>query len=274
MVPQDEVDQVEGRTWYIPLHAVYHPKKTTLRVVFDCGAIYQGVSLNTELLQGPDLTNSLVGVLLRFCQEPIAIMADIKSMFHQVRVSKSNVNFLRFLWWPEGDTEQSPIDHCMLVHLFGAVSTPSCASFALRRTAEDNSHFRPQVTNAVMHHFYVDDCLVSLPTTSEAMQLRSDLVDLCSLGGFHLTKWVSNSRTVLSAIEEEQRGKNIRSLDLDKDKLPVDHALGLQWNIEDDTFRFTITLNEKFHTHRGILSMVSSVFDPLGILAPLTLPAK
>ncbi|XP_026077821.1 advillin-like [Carassius auratus] len=115
---------------------------------------------------------------------------------------------------------------------------------------------------------------VSLPTAQEAVQLRSDLVDLCSLGGFQLTKWVSNSRTVLSAIEEEKRGDNIRSLDLDKDKLPVDHALGLQWNVEDDTFRFTIILNEKPHTRRGILSMVSSVFDPLGLLAPLTLPAK
>lgn len=153
VVPQEEVDQVEGRTWYIPHHAVYHPKKNTLRVVFDCGATYQGVSLNTELLQGPDLTNSMVGVLLRFCQEPIAMMADIKSMFHQVRVSKSDVNYLRFLWWPEGDIEQSPIDHRMLVHLFGAVSSPSCASFALRRTAEDNSCFRPLVTNTVMHNF-------------------------------------------------------------------------------------------------------------------------
>ncbi len=57
VVPQEEVDQVEGRTWYIPHHAVYHPKKKALRVVFDCGAAYQGVSLNTELLQGPDLTN-------------------------------------------------------------------------------------------------------------------------------------------------------------------------------------------------------------------------
>lgn len=118
VVPQEEVDQVEGRTWYIPHHAVYHPKKNTLRVVFDCGATYQGVSLNTELLQGPDLTNSMVGVLLRFCQEPIAMMADITSMFHQVRVSKSDVNFLRFLWWPEGDIEQSPTDHRMLEDTF------------------------------------------------------------------------------------------------------------------------------------------------------------
>ncbi len=100
------------------------------------------------------------------------------------------------------------------------------------------------------------------------------LVDLCNMGGFQLTKWVSNSRTVLSSIEEEQRGKDIRSLDLDNDKLPTEHALGLQWNVEDDTFRFNIAVTEKPHTRRGILSMVSSVFDPLGILAPLTLPVK
>ncbi len=126
----------------------------------------------------------------------------------------------------------------------------------------------------MIQNFYVDDCLVSVPTVQEAVQLRSDLVDLCNMGGFQLTKWVSNSRTVLSSIEEEQRGKDIRSLDLDNDKLPTEHALGLQWNVEDDTFRFNIAVTEKPHTRRGILSMVSSVFDPLGILAPLTLPVK
>ncbi len=133
---------------------------------------------------------------------------------------------------------------------------------------------RPQVTETVIHNFYVDDCLVSVPTVQEAVQLRSDLVDLCDMGGFQLTKWVSNSRTVLSSIEEEQRGKDIRSLDLDNDKLLTEHALGLQWNVEYDTFRFNITVIENPHTRRGMLSMVSSVFDPLGILAPLTLPVK
>lgn len=274
VVPQEELDGDEGRIWYLPHHGVYHPKKNTLRVVFDCGTVYQGMSLNSELLQGPDLTNSLVGVLLRFRQEPIALMADIKSMFHQVRVSKSDIDFLRFLWWPDGSIEQDPVDHRMLVHLFGAVSSPSCASFALRRTAKDNPHIRSQVTDTIMNNFYVDDCLSSLPTVQDAVQLISDLMELCSKGGFQLTKWVSNNRAVLSSIKEEERGKHIRSLDLDKDQLPIDRALGLQWSVEDDTFRFDIVVPEKPHTQRGILSMVSSVYDPLGILAPLTLPAK
>ncbi len=56
-VPEEELDRTDGRVWYIPHHGVYHPTKRKIRVVFDCGARYQGTSLNTQLLQGPDLTS-------------------------------------------------------------------------------------------------------------------------------------------------------------------------------------------------------------------------
>jgi len=104
MVPADQLEQSDGKVWYIPHHGVYHPRKGKLRVVFNCGAIYEGTSLNCQLLQGPDLTNTLIGVLIRFRQEPIAVMADIQAMFHQVHFSEGYINFLRFLWWPNGDT--------------------------------------------------------------------------------------------------------------------------------------------------------------------------
>lgn len=80
---------------------------------------------------------------------------------------------LRLLWWPNGDTEHEPVDYRMLVHIFGAVSSPSCASFALRRTAEDNLHIRSQVTDTIKQNFYVDDCLKSVPIVEEAVDLRS-----------------------------------------------------------------------------------------------------
>lgn len=84
-VPQ-ELDRNDNRVWYVPHHGVYHPKKQKIRVVFDCTATFQNVSLNGQLLQGPDLTNTLIGVLLRFHEESVAVMADIESMFYQVRV--------------------------------------------------------------------------------------------------------------------------------------------------------------------------------------------
>ena len=63
-----------GKTWYIPHHGIYHPEKPgKLRVVFDCSAKYKGICLNDILLQGPDTTNNLVGLLLRFCRESTAV---------------------------------------------------------------------------------------------------------------------------------------------------------------------------------------------------------
>ncbi|XP_077867683.1 uncharacterized protein LOC144357010, partial [Saccoglossus kowalevskii] len=92
-------------------HGIYHPQKKKLRVVFDCGAVYSGTSLNKELLQGPDLTNSLLGVLIRFRQEAVALMAIIEGMFSQVTMPKNFQNFQRFLWWPEGDFHQPAVEY-------------------------------------------------------------------------------------------------------------------------------------------------------------------
>lgn len=117
---------------------VYHPKKRKLQVVFDCMASYQDTSLNKELLQGPDLTNTLVGVLLRFHEEPVALMADIESMFYQVNVPERDADLLRFLWWPDGKLDEPMKEYRMMVHLFGATSSPSVTSYALRRTTEDH----------------------------------------------------------------------------------------------------------------------------------------
>lgn len=65
-------------------------------------------------------------------------MADIEGIFYQVKVAPEDVDFLRSLWWPRGDISQPLAEYQMLVHLFGAVSSPSCANYALKKTAEDN----------------------------------------------------------------------------------------------------------------------------------------
>ena len=108
-----------GRVWYLPHHGVTHPvKNDKLRVVFDCAFQCEGTSLNDELLQGPDLTKSLTAVLIRFRKESVAFMADIEGMFLQVKVPEIQRDFLRFLWWPDGDIHTEPKEYRMTVHLF------------------------------------------------------------------------------------------------------------------------------------------------------------
>lgn len=123
-VPDNDLKTSEGKVWYIPHHGVYHPKKPEkIRVVFDYRAKYNGVSLNDKLLQGPNLTNSLIGVLSHFRQERIAFMADIEQMFYQVQVPVHHRDFLRFLWWPNGDLDTDLKEFQMNVHLFQAAPT-------------------------------------------------------------------------------------------------------------------------------------------------------
>ncbi|KAL4009002.1 hypothetical protein ACER0C_002854 [Sarotherodon galilaeus] len=268
-VPVAELERSDGKLWYIPHHGVYHPTKGKMRVVFDCAASFQGVSLNAQLLSGPDLTNGLVGVLTRFRKEPIVLMSDIEAMFHQVHVPEEDADLLRFLWWPSGDFNQSMQEYRMGVHLFGATSSPSCANYALRKCAEDNkAYFSQQVTDTILYSFYVDDCLASICSEEKAINLYSGLRDICAKGGFHLTKWISNSRSVLAVIPEEERANEVKDLDLDCDLLPVERALGVRWCLQSDAFKFCISIPNRPLTRRGILSTVSSFYDPLGFLAP------
>ena len=89
-----------------------------------------------------------------------------------------------------------------------------------------------------------------------------------------MMKFTSNSAEVLKQIPVERRGKHARSLDLDRDKLSPEKALGMKWSVERDTFQFEFKEGRQAVTRRGILSVVSSIFDPLGMVAPVTLAGK
>ena len=85
-VPDKEVPTLKP-IWYLPHHAVWHPRKPSEpKVVFDCASKSAVVSLNNQLLQGPENTSSLIGVILRFRVNSIAVAADVKRMFHRVFV--------------------------------------------------------------------------------------------------------------------------------------------------------------------------------------------
>lgn len=85
--------QPNEECWYLPIFGVYHPKKPSqLRVVFDSSAKLENTSLYDVLLCGPDLTNSLVGVLLRFLKDAIGVVADIDQMFLGFIVAEEEMN--------------------------------------------------------------------------------------------------------------------------------------------------------------------------------------
>ena len=107
-----------------------------------------------------------------------------------------------------------------------------------------------------------------------AINRMHNVIDACAHGGFHLTKLTSNDRRVLETIPTEERTKELRSLDLNHHCIPVERALGVHWHVESDKFGFRVTIKNKPLTRRGILSTIGSIYDPLGIAAPVLLPGK
>ncbi|XP_033111195.1 uncharacterized protein LOC117112235 [Anneissia japonica] len=163
----------------------------------------------------------------------------------------------------------------MTVHLFGGVWSPSCANFALRRTIEYNaSEFHPKVLQTVKTNFYVDDCLKSVPSADEAVYLVHQLKELLLRGGFRLNKWIFNCTEVIYSLLEEEWTKGLKCLNMNFDNLPCERALGMLWNVELDQFQFNIQVEPKPMTRRGLLSIVSFVYDLLGYTGPYVLRAK
>ena len=138
----------------MPYH--FTAESTKFRVIFNYNARCSVVSLNDVLLQGPNVANTVIGVLLRFRQHSIAAVADIKGMFSQVLVEKEDRDALR-LWFAESDLEKSVEEFRMWCHVFGEKSSPCCAAFALKRVAEDK-HTRAdeETIQTVVSDIYVD----------------------------------------------------------------------------------------------------------------------
>ena len=142
----------------------------------------------------------------------------------------------------------------MCVHVFCGTFSPGCCNYALRKTAVDNaSDFKVGAAETLMKNFYLDS----------AIQLIQDVKNICQRGGFNLTK----------SVPENHRKDGAKNRDVDG-KLPEASVLGICWDIERDTFKFQIDLKEKRVTQRGMLSIVSSIYDPLGFVAPFILRGK
>ena len=167
-------------------------------------------------------------------------------MFHQVFVHPSQCNALRFLWWPQGNLKVEPVPHQMLVHIFGVTSSPICAAFCLRQIVLNfGKQYDPFTSEIVDHNFYVDDCLVSVDTASQAIAVVEQLTLLLRQGGFRLTKWLTNDETVLEAIPLSERSKTLEGHDLDCSF--SNRVLGVKWNFKMTYFSFLLNFPSLYH---------------------------
>ncbi|XP_053381914.1 uncharacterized protein LOC128549337 [Mercenaria mercenaria] len=260
--------------WYLPVFGVFHPKKPDqIRAVFDSSAQFQGVSLNSVLLSGPDLINNLVGVLMRFRTELVPAIADIEQMFYCFSVEEKHRNLLRFLWYKDNDPSKEMIEYRMTVHVFGNSSSPAVAIYGLLRTVENSE---PDVQHFVRKNFYVDDGLTSKSSPGQIVDLIKRTQKDLGACGLRLHKIASSNVEVMRSFEVDDLAKDMKCLDFESDMmvLPLQRSLGVSWNLELDCFTFKVESSGQPFTRRGILAIVNSLFDPLGFLSPFTIIGK
>ena len=262
--------------WYLPHFGVYHPQKPEkIRVVFDSASEVKGVLLNKLLLSGPDLANSLLGVLLRFRRHPTAFMADIEQMFHSFLVKEDHRDFLRFLWYEDNNPDGRIIEFRMKVHLFGNTSSPAVATYGLRKTAQvEEAKFGADAKEFVENDFYIDDGLKSTPTTEEAIDLLKRTQAMLATANLQLHKISSNDPGVTRAFPVEDRAVDLCNLDLSHANALIQRSLGVSWDLKTDMFTFKVSIDNKSFTKRGVLSVINSLYDPLGIAAPVLIHGK
>ena len=89
-----------------------------VRLVFDCSAKCEGISLKDVIHPGPKLQKNLFDVLVRFRRSPIALACDIKKMFLQIEVQEKDRSYFRILW-RNLDVDQEPQEYKFNRVVFG-----------------------------------------------------------------------------------------------------------------------------------------------------------
>ena len=188
-------------------------------------------------------------------------------MFYNFKVAEKDKDVLRLLW--QDDDLETVKTYRMNKHIFGATSSPGVATYGLRRIAR---HHPSKASDFITRDFYVDDGVTSVDSVEEAITLIREASATCQSGNLRLHKFNSNSAEVLASLPATERA--VQDAELFSGNLPTQRTLGMEWNIDTDIFHFVNESTEKPETRRGLLSTVAQIFDPMGLIAPITLCGK
>ncbi|XP_072152507.1 uncharacterized protein [Bemisia tabaci] len=256
--------------YYLPHHAVTKDSLTTaVRVVYDGSAktFPDGPSLNETLRVGPTIQPDLFSQLLKFRIHNTVLTGDIEKMYRQFLVRKQDRKYQRILW---PDAEGRTQTYELNTVTFGLAPASFLAIRCLHQLAEDEGKNFPLAAEVLKNEFYVDNALTGAPTVTAAVLLRQQLTEILSRAGINIYQWASNVPEVLHDLPPEKINKQ---LVLSNSTIST---LGLKWDANSDSITYTVANLPLNHivTKRSILSEISKIFDPLGLLGPVIIYAK
>lgn len=185
-------------------------------------------------------------------------------MYRQILIDNSQNRLQRILW---RGNPNAPIDtYELLTVTYGTNSAPFLATRCIQHLAREHAAEYPLGSKCALRDFYVDDLLTGADI-DEVERVREEVVELLRFGHFELRKWSSNCTHLVRRFDTRARTLN---------KDAGNKVLGIIWESLDDEFRFEYNRESVCEsiTKRTILSEIASLFDPLGLLGPITVVGK
>lgn len=258
--------------YYLPHHCIIRSESLTtkIRVVFDASAASDnGISLNDIQLVGPTLQDDLLSILIRFRMHIYVVAADIEKMFRQILVAPDQCSLQRILW--RSNTKDTVKVFELNTLTYGTASAPYLSTRCLIELANQNEQQFPEIANIIRRDFYVDDLLTGTDSVERARDIVYKVSNILASAGFKLRKWISNESAILRDIPEEDQNPNyVNFIEGGQTK-----TLGLTWQAHHDTLAYLRRdLPQVKVTKRTILSEMTQIFDPLGLLSPYIIIAK
>lgn len=267
VVPDAELN---SKGHYLPHHPVFKPDSLTtkIRPVFDASCkVNRAPSLNDCLFKGPNLIEEIPSLLLRFREKRIGVTSDIRRAFLQIELRKEDRDFVRFLWW-EKENVLKEFRHTRVV--FGVTSSPFLLGGVIAFHLSQAPAERSSITQKLERSFYIDNCVTSVDNEKELVDFIKYSTKILAEAQMDLRMWI------FGPIENNVAGLIPMDLGTEStlnDSVPV---LGVIWDREEDNISIgikTAVLSENL-SKREVLSVTQTIFDPLGFLAPVLLPAK
>ena len=268
----------KGREFYIPHKPVVREsaESTKLRIVYDASAraSENSPSLNECLNPGPPLQNQLWNVLVRARFHPVLITGDLKQAFLQVRIQEMDRDALRFYWFKDLQTKTIEVLRFTRA-LFGLAPSPFLLGGVIQQHLTNFQTVYPEIVSEIEKSLYVDDLISGGEDEMKAEQLKTKATEIFADATFDLHKWHSNAHELESyntVIREETETFAKQQLGVSNgDQASI---LGLPWNKEADIIGVNFPSDKTESTKRGILGKVAKIYDPLGLVAPVTLTGK
>ncbi|XP_057308008.1 uncharacterized protein LOC130645900 [Hydractinia symbiolongicarpus] len=264
IVSTEELNQYRGPIHYISHHAVLKPdsKSTPCRIVFNSSANFHGHVLNEYYAKGPDMLNTLLGVLLRFRENRVALLGDISKMFHAIKIPIRDQMTHLFLW-RDLQTDKEPNTYAMTAVNFGDKPSATMAMVALRKTAEKQRQNYPIACKAIIDNSYMDDITDNADNAEEAIQRTREIDIILATDGFKIKEWT------ISGLEKPGSDGTHPIGELDNED--TEKVLGVKWQFKVDhllfdinkqsqrLYRFQQTSEPSRFTRREILSVVNGI---------------